>query len=300
VPVAQNAILERTDSLMILVTGSTGKVGRHLVDALKAKGAPFKALARSEDSAHALAAQGVATVRGDLTDAASLKAALRGAEKMFLLSSAPRFDGVEIAAIEAAKASGVKQVVKLSAMGALADGVSPLMRAHARVERALEDSGLAFTILRPTFFMQNWVAFYSHAIKAGQPVYVNAGDARLGWTDARDIADVAATALTASGHEGFVYELTGPESLSHGEVAGRLGKLLHREVAYVSVPDAAAFQAMKGMGMDPWYAYGMVALYQGVRRGSADAVTGTVELVTGHSPRTLDAFLEENLPAFVS
>ena len=103
------------------------------------------------------------TVRGDLTDAASLKAALRGAEKLFLLSSAPRFDGVEIAAIEAAKASGVRHVVKLSAMGALADGVSPLMRAHARVERALEESGLAFTILRPTFFMQNWVAFYSHA-----------------------------------------------------------------------------------------------------------------------------------------
>jgi uncharacterized protein YbjT (DUF2867 family) len=285
---------------MILVTGSTGKVGRHLVDALKAKGAPFKALARTEASARALAAQGVEAVRGDLTDTSSLRAAFRGTEKLFLLSSAPRFDGAEIAAIEAAKNSGVKQVVKLSAMGALADGVSPLMRAHARSERALEDSGLAFTILRPTFFMQNWVAFYSHGIKAGQPVNVNAGDARLNWIDARDIAEVAAAALAGPGHEGFVYELTGPESLSHAEVAGRLGKLLRREVAYASVPDAAAFQAMKGMGMDPWYAYGMVALYQGVRRGGADAVTGTVELVTGHAPRTIDAFLEESLPAFVA
>ena len=241
----------------------------------------------------------MAAVRGDLTDASSLRAALRGTEKLFLLSSTPRFDGVEIAAIEEAKASGVKQVVKLSVMCALADGVSPLLRAHARSERALEDSGLVFTILRPTFFMQNWVAFYSHGIKAGQPIYVNAGDTRLNWIDARDIAEVAAAALTGPGHEGFVCELTGPESLSHEEVAGRLGKLLRRGVAYASVPDAAAFQAMRGMGMDPWYAYGMVALYLAVRRGSADAVTGTVELVTGHAPRTIDAFLEESLPAFV-
>ncbi len=283
---------------MILVTGSTGKVGGNLVDALKTKGAPFKALARSDASARALEARGVAVVRGDLTDAASLKAALRGVEKLFLLSSTSHFDGVEIPAIEAAKASGVRQVVKLSAMGARADGVSPLLRAHARIERALEESGLAFTILRPSFFMQNWVAFYSQSIKAGQPVYVNAGDARLGWTDTRDIADVAAAALTEPGHEGLVYELTGPESLSHGDATGRLGKLLRREVAYVSVPDAAAFQAMKGMGMDTWYAYGMVALYQGVRKGDADVTTGTVELVTGHAPRTIDAFLQENLKAF--
>lgn len=285
---------------MLLVTGSTGKVGRHLVDALKAKGTAFKALARSEASAHALEAQGVATVRGDLTDTASLRAALRGAESLFLLSSAPRFDAVEIAAIETAKSSGVRRVVKLSAMGALADGGSPLMRAHARAERTLEDSGLRFTILRPTFFMQNWVAFYAHAIKARRPVYVNAGDARLGWIDARDIADVAAAALTDPGHEGFVYDLTGPESVSHGEAVGRLGRLLRREVAYVSVSDAAAFQAMKEMGMDPWVAYGMVALYQDVRRGAADTVTGTVELVTGHASRTLDAFLQENLEEFVA
>lgn len=283
---------------MILVTGATGKIGQHVVASLKAKSAAFTALARSDASAKALAAEGAATVRGDLTDTASLKSALRGVEKLFLLSSAPRFDAVEIAAVETAKASGVKQVVKISALGAQADATSPLLRAHAHAERALEDSGLAFTILRPSFFMQNWVAFLSHGIKARQPIYVNAGDARLGWIDTRDIAEVAATALTGPVHDGLVYELTGPEALSHRDVAGRLGKLLGREVAYVSVPDSAAFGAMKGMGMDSWYAYGMVALYQGVRRGLADVTTGTVELVTGRPPRTVDAFLKENVAAF--
>ena len=283
---------------MILVTGSTGKIGSHLVDALKALGVPFRALAHSEASLKSLAAKGVETVRGDLADAASTKAALKGATKLFLLSSSSHFDAVEIAAIEAAKAAGVKHVVKISATGAGADAVSPLLRAHARVERALEASGLGFTILRPGWFMQNWVAFYSHAIKAGQPVYANAGDAKVTWIDARDIADVAATALTAEGHEGFVYELSGPETLSYADVAKKLGTLLGREVSYVAVPDAAAFQAMKGMGMDGWYAYGMTALSQGVRRGNADFTTGTVELVTGTAPRTIDAFLKENLAAF--
>ena len=283
---------------MILVTGSTGKIGSHLVDALKATNARFRALAHSDASAKSLDARGVETVRGDLADAASLKAALKGATRLFLLSSTSHFDAVEIAAIEAAKAAGVRHVVKISATGAGADAVSPLLRAHARVERALEASGLGFTILRPGWFMQNWVAFFSHSIKAKQPVYANAGDAKVTWVDTRDIAAVAAAALTGDGHEGFVYELSGPEVLSHAEVAKKLGALLGREVTYVAVPDAAAFQAMRGMGMDAWYAYGMTALNQNVRKGHADFTTGTVELVTGKAPRSMDAFLKENLAAF--
>ena len=284
---------------MILVTGSTGKVGQQLVAALKTKGAAFKALARSEASFKALTALGVETVKGDLGDPASMKAALQGVDKLFLLSSASHFDRLEIGAIDAARAAGVKHVVKLSTGGAGGDSPNPLLRAHARAERALEDSGLAFTILRPTFFMQNWVAFFSQGIKAGQPVYVNAGEGRLAWIDTRDVAGVATAALTEPGHEGFVYDLTGPEALSYGEVAARLGKLLGRDVAYVPVPDSAAFQAMKGMGMDSWYAYGMVTLHQGVRRGMAEPTTGTVELVTSGAPRSIDAFLKESLGAFM-
>jgi uncharacterized protein YbjT (DUF2867 family) len=283
---------------MILVTGATGKVGQQLITALRAKGAGFKALARSEAAAQTLAAQGVECVRGDLTDPASLAAALQGVEKLFLLSSAPHFDEIEIGALKAAQSARLKRIVKLSALGVSLDSSSPLLRAHARAERYLEESGLAFTILRPTFFTQNWVAFYSHAIKAGQPVYSNSGSAGLGWVDTRDIAAVAAAALSEEGHEGFIYDLTGPESLSYGEVAARLGKLLGRQVDYVPVPDGAAFQAMKDMGFDPWYAYGMTTLNQAVQRGAADVVTGTVALVTGQAPRSVDAYLQENLAAF--
>ncbi len=283
---------------MILVTGSTGKVGQHLLTALQAKGMPFKALARSEASAKLLAEKGVAVVRGDLSDPASLKAAFQGAEKLFLLSSTSHFADLELAALEAAKVAGVKHVVKLSAWGVSRDSANPLLREHARVEAALEASGLAWTILRPNFFMQNWVAFFAHGIKAGQPVYTNTGEGRLAWIDARDIADVAATVLTEPGHEGLVYELTGPAALSYADVAATLSVLLKREVRHVPVPDTAAFQAIRGMGMDAWYALGMVALNQGVRHGDAARVLGTAELLTGRPARTLDAFLQEHLAAF--
>ncbi len=283
---------------MILVTGSTGKVGFHLIAALQAAGAPFKALARSDASAQALAAKGVAVVRGDLADSSGLKAALAGVDALFLLSSAPRFAPLEIGAVEAAKAAGARRVVKLSALGVSADAASPLARHHAQAERHLEASGLDFTILRPTFFQQNWVAFFSHAIKAGQPVYTSAGEGRMGWVDTRDVAEVAAKALTEDGHAGLVYDLTGPESLSTAEAASKLSQRLGREVPVVAVPDGAAFSAMRGMGMDPWYAYGMTALNQSVRRGASDLTTGTVELVTGRPPRSLDAFFGEHLDAF--
>jgi uncharacterized protein YbjT (DUF2867 family) len=121
---------------------------------------------------------------------------------------------------------------------------------------------------------------------------------RSSWIDTRGIAAVAAAALTGTGHEGRIYELTGPATFSHAEVAEKLSTLPDRKVAYVAVPDVAAYQAMIGMGMDPWYAYGTVVLNQQVRRGLADVTTGTIELVAGKPPRALDAFLQEYLPAF--
>ncbi len=280
---------------MILVTGPTGKVGQALISALQAKGAAFKALAHSDASAKALESKGVAVVRGDLADLAPV---LKGIETLFLLSSSADPFASESAAVAAAKAAGVKKVVKLSAVGAQADSINPFLRGHARVERLLEASGLAWTSVRPSFFMQNWVVYNAPAIKAGQPVYANAGSSRLGWIDVRDIADVAAAALTEEGHEGRVYELTGPEALSYADVAAELSRILNRDVAYVPVPDEAAYQAILGMGMPAEYSWALVTLNQLVRRGLADLTTQTVQLVTGHAPRTLEAFLTEHKAAF--
>lgn len=280
---------------MILVTGPTGKVGQALIDALKKKGAAFKALARSEESARVLEAKGVAVVRGDLAD---LRPVLAGIDTLFLLSAGADPFIAEAPAVAAAKAAGVKKVVKLSALGAHADAANGFFRGHARVERLLEESGMAWTSLRPSFFMQNWLLYYAPSVKAGQPIYTNAGQGRMGSIDVRDIAEVAVAALTEDGHEGRIYELTGPEPLSMAEVAGKLAKLLGREVSFVPVPDQAAYQAMLGMGMPADYTWSLVTLNQAVRRGAADIRTETVELVTGRPARSMDAFLQEHLDAF--
>lgn len=280
---------------MILVTGPTGKVGQALIEALKAKGAAFKALAHSDASAKSLEAKGVTVVRGSLAD---LGPALKGVDALFLLSSSADPYPSEAPAVAAAKAAGVKRIVKLSALGAHADAANGFFRGHARIERLLEESGLEWTSLRPSFFMQNWVLYNAHAVKAGQPVYANTGEGRMGVIDTRDIAAVAAVALTEEGHNGRVYELTGPEPLSNAEAAAKLSKALGKEVAFVPVPDQGAYQAMLGMGMPADYVWALTTLNQAVRKGAADVSTQTVELVTGKPPRSLDAFFQEHLDAF--
>ena len=157
---------------------------------------------------------------------------------------------------------------------------------------------MAWTFVRPTFFMQNWVLYNAASIRAGQTVYANAGDARIAWVDTRDIADVAAAALTSSAHDGRIYDLTGPEALSYGQCVERLGALVGRKVQYVAVPDRAAFDGMRGAGMPADYAWSLVTLNQAVRRGLAATTTDSVEVVTGKPARTLDAFFRESLAEF--
>lgn len=283
---------------MILVTGSNGKVGQQLVQALQRADVPFRALARNHASAKTLADRGIDVVRGDLTDRATLAPALRGVKRLFLLSSGPDPFAAEVAAIDAATEAGVEHVVKLSAFGADVSSTNSFLRGHGRAEAHLETAGPAWTMLRPSFFMQNWVLYNGAGIRAGQPVYANTGTARLGWIDTRDIADVAAAALTQDGHRGRVYDLTGPEALSYADVTAMLGQVLAKKVSYVPVSDAAAMQAILATGMPAEYAYALVTLNQLVRRGSADATTQTVELVTGNPARTMRAFLDEHRAEF--
>lgn len=284
---------------MILVTGPTGKVGSDLVAALRAAGASFKALVRSADKAKALEAAGIATVQADLDDGASLKATFAGVDMLFLLAAPGKAQlQQELNALAAAKASGVKRIVKLSAYGADSAAATEILAVHGLVESAIRESGLAWTFLRPHVFFQNLAPNWGAAVAAGQPIYASAADARSPWIHTQDIAAAAVKVLTESGHETRVYDLTGPESLSFDDIAARLSKLLGRTVPFVNVSDGAAYRTFLGYGMDPAYAFGLVTLYQHYRKGTTSSVSGNVELLTGHEPRGLDSYLKENLAAF--
>jgi uncharacterized protein YbjT (DUF2867 family) len=193
----------------------------------------------------------------------------------------------------------VKHIVRLSALGANPCVSSGLLRCHGRCEAQLEDSGLAWTILRPSFFMQNLGNFMAPSVAKESTLYSCAGGAIVPWVDTRDIAAVAGTALITKGHEERIYEITGPEALSYADVADRLSAAMGRRIAYVNVPDGVAYQAMTGMGMTPWLTEGMITLYHLCRANGTTAVPlDTVERITGHAPRMLEAYIQENKAAF--
>src|SRR5262245_41057282 len=203
---------------MILVTGSGGTVGKELVKELRHAGAPVRAGYHTRPPA----APGVQGVRIDLATGEGLDAAVAGAEAVFLLvGEVDDQTAAEIRVVEAARRARVKRLVKLSVFGAETEEYS-FARIHRPVERAVEASGISYTLLRPVSFMQNFVNYHGDTIRRANAIYLPCGDAREGHVDARDIARAAARALTGDGHEGKAYVLTGPELLSYTEAAAKL------------------------------------------------------------------------------
>jgi uncharacterized protein YbjT (DUF2867 family) len=194
--------------------------------------------------------------------------------------------------VDAAK----KSVVKFSAFGADANGPAGFSRWHGQSEEYLKRSGLAWTMLRPPFFMQNLFGLASMIQKG--TIYQPAGEGKAGHVDVRDIAAVAAAALSGAGHEGKAYEITGPELLSFHDIARTFSEILGRPVAYVDVPPEAAKQSMMQSGIPEWQADAINGLMANLRAGRFERLTDAVQKVGGTNPTTLARFIAENSAAF--
>jgi uncharacterized protein YbjT (DUF2867 family) len=284
---------------MILVTGATGKVGTEVARQLKARGAPFRVLARTPQKARDLLGDDVEVAQGDLGDPASLDRALAGVDHLFLLVTSDRRQVEwETNAIEAARRAGVRHVVKLSVIGATRDSDIVLMRWHREAEEALEASGLDYTFLQPTFFIQN--VLQNLPTIQSQGAFYNTTHGKAAFIDARDIAAVAVAALTEPGHAGKTYVLTGPEALSYDEVAQRLSEAAGRTITYVRVPPEAYGAALVEAGLPQWYADELVKLNSIIDNGWAEAVSGDVRLVTKREPTTVAQFARDHAAAFAA
>ncbi len=283
---------------MILITGATGIVGSEVVKQLAATGAPLRALVRNPEKAAAIRRLGVELVHGDFDKPETLDAALAEAEKVFLLSSPhPRQVELHGNLIEAARRSGVRHIVKLSAIGAAAESPARFLRWHWQTEKQLGQSGIAYTHLRLHYFMQNTLGFAATVASQGA-IYVPMKDARIGMVDVRDVAAVAVATLTEDGHAGKTYDVTGPEALSFAQVAEKLSAALGKKVAHVEVTPAVAKQGMMAAGLPEMLADGVLELYADWNGGGAAHVTGVVAAVGKVQPHTFGQFVREFAPAF--
>ena len=174
---------------------------------------------------------------------------------------------------------------------------SRIIQVHEEIEKELEQSGLTYTLVKPTFFMQNTM-MAAQTVASDGAVYMPCKNGRLGMIDIRDIAEVALKVLTSEGHEGKTYVLTGPASISFHDVATELSRALSKEVAYVDVPLDAARESMLGMGMPEWTVDGFMELFEGFSEGFADKTTPYVERLTGHPARSFETFARDFVQVF--
>ena len=289
---------------MILVIGGRSKVGAALIGELLGRGEQVRALVRAgEPAGHRATAAEVVT--GDLADEGSLVTAMAGVEKVFLLSSPhPDAVGWHRNAIDAARRTQVQLLVRSSILGADRESPAEFISAHTTCDRYLEDSGLPYVIVRPNLFLQNIPESTIPAIDASGTFYADAGEARISMVDTRDVAAVAAFALTEPGYAGAHFDVTGPEALSYTDVAAKLTSVLGRRISYVGASDDAVRQALLGAGLTTWFAGALVGLYQDYRRsgtgGYAAQVTETVQRLTGRPARSLDDLLGEIAPTIAA
>ena len=301
----------------ILVTGATGTLGSEVVKQLllSARGERgegreedmiVKAAARSANDSTFRNTGGVQVVQLDYKKPDTLSASLKGVDKLFLLTPF-QSNMVDLTSnlVNEAKKAGVKYIVKQSVLGADAEPGITSSRLHRQAENIIEESEIPFTFLRPNFFMQNFITFYSHFIKTQGAFYVPAGDAKVSFVDVRDIAAVAAQALSSSSkkygagkHTRKAYDITGDEALSYGEAAEILSKEIGKKVNYVNVSDEDARKGMKDMGADHWTINSMIELFGITRASYLSDISPAVEQVTGKKPITFSQFARDYAGAF--
>lgn len=281
---------------MILITGASGTVGRELVKVMARPGAAIRIMVRDRVKAGSVSYPGVDIVQGDFGVPETLDDAMSGAHKAFLLTPPDqRQPEWESNFIEAARRSNLRHIVKLSALGASMNAPARLLQWHAESERKLESTGIPYTHLRPSQFMQNFLSF--RPTIAGQGAfYAPMGNGRISLVDARDVAAVAAEVLTEFGHERKAYEITGPQALSYKDIAEILTGALGKPVQYVDVPPETARRGMLDNGMPDWFADALLELYAIWRANGASEISDAVHHVGKRTPTTFEQFARDFAP----
>lgn len=296
----------------ILITGASGHYGQLATDGLVAKGraSDLILMTRNPDKLAHRAAVGCAVRYGDYDKPDTLAAAMRGANKMLLISGTRV--GARVvqhqAAVDAAVAAGVQHIVYTSFIG-IDDPANPaeVRHDHIETERLIKASGAKWTMLRDAHYADAMIIMAGPgAVASGQWVS-NAGDGReaMVWRD--DCAACAVAVLAGEGHEGQTYNITGPELQTFAECAALMADITGRPVAYVPVDDAAMYAMFDAMGIPrrpvddqsvggiPWNSDDMVSFGKAIREGFLEVCSNDVDRLTGRKARTVREMIEANV-----
>lgn len=271
---------------MIAVLGATGTIGSELARLLSERDIAARAIVRSPETAGV----SLPTMTGDLLDRESLEEAFAGATDLFLLTPhGPQQDEMERNALAAAQAAGIKRIVKISggAPSLGPNGASATSITHWRSEQRIEASGIKFQFLRPSFLMQNLMGIQIMGGLMPAPM----GDGPIAMVDARDVAECAAALLADGNAPDGAWQLTGPGSVTFSDVARVRG------VRYVSIPPRVAQIALKRRGASPFEVEHSIRMARYFASGADGSPTGDVEALTGHRPRSLEGFFNDQTPA---
>lgn len=270
----------------VLVLGATGSTGSAVVDGLRG----HHELAVRTATRAAVAPTDFEHVRFDWSDPTTHSAALDGVERIYLVAAVGVADPIRVVGpvLERARNSGVRRVVLLSS-SAVETGDPGL----GEVAAAVRDTVPEWEILRPSWFMQNFVGQHSIAqtIRAGGEFHTSSGTGRLPFIDARDIGGVAAHLLAAPRAHNAEHLLTGPEALSYDDAAAILAAVTGRSVRHHAVSTDEHIRFLVDAGYDPDFAAILAALDARVSAGAESTVTDTVERLTGRMPRSFRDFV---------
>lgn len=269
----------------ILVLGATGKVGRHVLDGLRAAGAPTRPAGRT----------GPVVFDWDRPD--TWRPALDGVDRAYLifpqLTTGPDKQIGEL--LDTAADTGLRRLVVLSAWGVdRAEGTG-----YRVAEQHIEASGLDWTILRPNWFLQNFdEGIFAPSIRTEGRIYAPTGAATVSFVDTRDIAAVAVAALTGEGHAGKGYPISGPAAVSFADVAAAVAAAAGRPVSHIDSTPEETGAALTAAGLPADYTATLLALYGQIRAGNAAAVTDVVERITHRPARSLARYTHEHASAW--
>lgn len=268
----------------ILVTGATGTVGKLVVAELLRSGARVRAGVRSVSKAAPLKNMGAQVVELDYARQSTITLAFTGVDRLFIVTPLDNrmVQFTEQLVAEAQKV-GVKHIVKLSAVGASIRSLLSLAKWHGEAEQIVANSGVPFTIIRPAMFMQNFVTMFGASIRDDDIIYAAAGEGKVPFIDARDIARVVAKVILEK-HTDRIYTLTGSEVLSFSDVALILRKTLKREIEYAAVSQEGARSGMEGLKMPSWMVEAFLEMWSAVRAGHFSVLSSDYKTVTGLAP----------------